>query len=50
VVGEGGVPDVDGAVVSVPRDEGLREAWRAGERVGLAGPAVVAVLERVVRL
>jgi CO dehydrogenase maturation factor len=51
LVYEGGVRDVDGVVVSVPRDEGLREAWRAGERVGLAGPAgkaLEAVLERVV--
>jgi hypothetical protein len=37
------MPDVDGVVVSVPRDEGLREAWRAGERVGSTGPAAEAV-------
>jgi hypothetical protein len=38
-------------VASVPRDEGLRKAGRAGERVGGAGPAaeaVEAVLERIV--
>jgi CO dehydrogenase maturation factor len=43
LVDEGGMPDVDGVVVSVPRDEGLREAWRAGERVGSTGPAAEAV-------
>jgi CO dehydrogenase maturation factor len=51
LVDGGGVRDVDGVVVSVPRDEGLREAWRAGERIGGAGPAaeaVGAVLERIV--
>jgi CO dehydrogenase maturation factor len=51
LVDEGGMPDVDGVVVSVPRDEGLREAWRAGKRVGGAGPAAEAlgaVLERIV--
>jgi CO dehydrogenase maturation factor len=51
LVDEGGVPDVDGVVASVPRDEGLRKAGRAGERVGGAGPAaeaVEAVLERIV--
>jgi CO dehydrogenase maturation factor len=43
LVDEGKVPDVDGAVVSVPHDEGLREAWRVGDRVGLAGPAAEAL-------